>query len=103
MSPGERSYSWRKVPGEKAEGMESRAQMEIDRTARGTAPYLGWQAVSQECLQEGEGRASASRAWGSTEGEQSGEVERLLSRDRRATQGPGSDPSFIPAVCCSVT
>lgn len=63
-----------------------------------------WQAVSQECFQEGEGRASASRAWGSTEGlEQSGEVERLLSRDRRATQGPGSDPSFIPAVCCSVT
>lgn len=80
------------------EGMASRAQMEVGRTVRGTAPNLGvrvgtgiteGEAPSQECFQEGEGRASALRTWGSTEGlEQSRKVENPLSGDGRATGDP---------------
>ena len=41
MSAGNRSYWWRKVPGENVEGIASRAQTEIGKTVRGTAPNLG--------------------------------------------------------------
>lgn len=98
MSPGKRSYWQRKVPGGKVERMASRAKMEVGRTVRGTAPNLGvrvrmWitegEAPSQECFQEGEGRSSALRTWGSTEGlEQSREVESPLSGDGRAIGDP---------------
>lgn len=79
MSAGNRSYWWRKVPGENVEGIASRAQTEIGKTVRGTAPNLGvrvgmgiteGEAPSKECFQEGEGETSALRTWGSPRGQE---------------------------------
>ena len=58
------------LPGEKVEGIASRAQMEVGKTVGGTAPNSGvrvgmgiteGEAPSQECFQEGEGGTSALR------------------------------------------